>query len=124
MRTIDWLLDFSRQVFISAAWRRYSRPSGGLTAYAGRADSAGKTDGRSVGAELWPLVGYYCLPSKDMWSAAVNGSDTLSRSLVMNPLAALPPFVSRPSSFNSSATAARAADAQNTLANRLAERLG
>lgn len=42
----------------------------------------------------------------------------------MNPLAALPSFVSRPSSFSSSPTAARAADAQNTLANRLAERLG
>lgn len=42
----------------------------------------------------------------------------------MSPLAALPSFVSRPSSFNGSATAGRAADAQNTLVNRLAERLG
>ncbi|TWC38940.1 hypothetical protein FBY03_10566 [Pseudomonas sp. SJZ079] len=42
----------------------------------------------------------------------------------MSPLAALPSFVSRPPSFNGSATAGRAADAQNTLVNRLAERLG
>ena len=42
----------------------------------------------------------------------------------MNPLAAWPSYVLRPSSFNGSPTAGRAADAQNTLANRLAERLG
>lgn len=71
-----------------------------------------------------PLVGQYPLPAQVRLLAAVNRVDILLWYLVMSPLASLASPASRSYLPNHSAAMRIAADAQQTLANRLAERLG
>lgn len=71
-----------------------------------------------------PLVGQYPLPAQVRLLAAVNRVDILLWYLVMSPLASLASPASRSYLPNNSAAMRIAADAQQTLANRLAERLG
>ncbi len=71
-----------------------------------------------------PLVGQCPLPAQVRLLAAVNRVDILLWYLVMNTLASLASPASRSSLQNHSTAMRNAADAQQTLANRLAERLG
>lgn len=73
---------------------------------------------------LAPLVSQYLLPAQVCRRAAVNRVDILLWYFVMNPLASLASSASRSSLLNNPTAIRNAADAQQTLANRLAERLG
>ena len=81
-----------------------------------------------AGLSAWrgraPLVGQYRLPAQVRLLAAVNRVDILLWYLVMNPLAPLASPASRSSLPNTPSAIRNTADAQQTLANRLAERLG
>lgn len=71
-----------------------------------------------------PLVGQYPLPPQVRLLSAVNRVDILLWYLVMNPLASFASPASRSSLLNTPTAIRNEAFAQQTLANRLAERLG